>query len=141
MERAPAVEERDPTEKARRPEAAGEARGVFLALVQQALADGSFVRLVLARPGVVEPSAPRRVSVRALDLRGRPGLSFVEAHATRDLTHNAGVTEGLAEIDRLVGPVFAHAHLTTATGEAELRRGKRGTWGLSRRTARPAGTA
>jgi hypothetical protein len=125
----------------RRPEATGEARAAFLALVKEALGDGSFVRLVLARPNTGKASGPRRITVRALDLRGRPGLRFVETHATRDLTHNAGVAKGLAEIDRLVGPVFAHAHLLTASVDAELRRGKRGTWGLSRRAARPAAVA
>jgi SAM-dependent methyltransferase len=134
------VGERDPSDKSATA-ASGGARAEFLALVQHSLDAGDFVRLVLARPHERESPGPRRIAVRALALRGRPGLSFVESHATRDVTRNTDVAQGIGEIDRLLGPAFAHAHLQTTAGEAELRRSKRGTWGMSRRTAHRAAPA
>ncbi len=88
-----------------------------------------------ANPGAADPAAApsgaqdamQRVVVRPLTLRGQPHLSFVASHATRDLTHNMSVPEGLAQIRQWLGPVFRNAHLHTPGAETQLRFGKKGT--------------
>ncbi|NUZ04380.1 class I SAM-dependent methyltransferase [Piscinibacter koreensis] len=97
----------------------------FEALVQRALADASFVRLVLAGNRVAG-SDLRRVTVRAISLRGAPALSFVHSHGTRDVTRNEGIDEGLASIRELLAGTFAHAHLTTRAELIELRISRKG---------------
>ncbi|HEX7438366.1 MAG TPA: SAM-dependent methyltransferase [Caldimonas sp.] len=114
-------------------------RARFLALVQEALSGGAFARLVLAKPRA--PGDLARVTVRELVLRGAPGLSFLYSHATRDITKNLSLAQGFATIGELIGGVFAHAHLFTTTEEVELRVGRQGRAGLSRRKVARAAEA
>ncbi|HEX7441798.1 MAG TPA: SAM-dependent methyltransferase [Caldimonas sp.] len=109
-----------------------DARARFLALVQGALSGGTFARLVLAKPRA-QGDDLARVTVRKLALRGAPGVSFLYSHATRDITKNLALAQGLATIGELIGAAFAHAHLFTTTDEVELRVGRQGRAGLSRR--------
>lgn len=101
------------------------ARTRFLAL----LAD-PWSRLVLARPQGAEPGL-QRVTVRPLTLKGQPCLSFVSSHATRDVTKNLPVDEGLAQIASLLGSQFRNAHLFTPAQEVQLKFGKKGTGHVS----------
>jgi SAM-dependent methyltransferase len=115
-------------------EAASDAsRSAFLALLGRALEQGRLKKLVLARPTAPADDVATRIDVRAIAWRGSPALSFCEHHATRDVTRNAGLQEGLAQVEALIDAGYAHAHLHTTDGEAELRRSRRGTYGLSRR--------
>ena len=82
-------------------------------------------RLVLAKPDGAEPGL-QRVVVRPLLLRGAPSLSFVYSHATRDITKNLALDDGLRHLAKLVGPVFHRAHLFTANEESQLTISKRG---------------
>jgi SAM-dependent methyltransferase len=109
-----------------------DARARFLALLRAALADGTFERLVLARPLQAGADDPRRVAVRAVQLRGARHLQFVHSHPTRDVTQNHDVAAGIDAIDALVGTAFAHAHLQTAREAIELRVSRKGRAGLSR---------
>jgi SAM-dependent methyltransferase len=98
----------------------------FVALLAASLADGSFQRLLLGRPGSAAPADLRGVRVRRIALREGEGLSFVYRHATRDETRNFNVDAGLTEVrDRLL-PQFAHAHLLTAQRDIQLAIGKKG---------------
>ena len=89
---------------------------------------------MLASPTAREGDVATRIDVRAIAWRGAPALSFCEHHATRDVTRNLVLDEGLERLEALVAGAYAHAHLHTMDGEAELRRSRRGTFGLSRRT-------
>jgi hypothetical protein len=64
--------------------------------------------------------------VRPLQLRGQDCLSFVYSHATRDITKNLPVPEGLALLQTLPGTAFRNAHLLTPTEELQLVFSKRG---------------
>ncbi|MEO7338656.1 MAG: SAM-dependent methyltransferase [Caldimonas sp.] len=119
-------------ESAERP-AVDDARQRFFALLQDALAQHSFVRLLLAKPARPDEDG-LRVTVREVTLRGRRELSFVHSHATRDVTKNLSFEAGIALIDQLVGPAFAHAHLDTTTGKVEMRVSRKGRHGLTRST-------
>ena len=99
----------------------------------------SSVSCWLARPAG-EGSDLRRVAVRPVLLRGERCLQFVHTHATRDVTKNLDVDDGVVAIDALIGVAFAHAHLQTTREAIELRVSRKGRVGMSRHTLTPAVT-
>ena len=103
----------------------------FFARLGEHLERGSLSRLVLAKY-VGPPSDLQRVTVRPLLLRGQAHLSFVFSHATRDVTRNELLAEGLASLRALIGPQFRHAHLLAADEDLELRFSQRGKASLQR---------
>jgi hypothetical protein len=106
----------------------------FLAACVQALDEGRFERLVLA--GYRGPEADlKRVTVRAIALRGAPHLSFVSHHERRDLTHNEPQAQGLQTLRGWLGSTFANAHLHTPQQELQLAYSRKGRASL-RRSAR-----
>jgi len=115
--------------------AALEPLDAFLAGTRAAIEDGGFGSLVLSKPrhGGGEPSAIR---VRLIALKGVPVLSFVATHATRDVTRNLGVDDGLAEVVALLrpdhSPAFAHATLHASGGDTQLLVSKKGKATLRR---------
>ena len=111
----------------------------FLGLLQDSLADDTFVKLVLAKSRAAEADLVR-VSVRRITLKGQPQLCFLTTHATRDMTKNFAVAAGLAALRGLVGAAFSHAHLSTHTEDVELLTSKKGKRHLSRTKADPAET-
>ena len=112
----------------------------FLALVRAASADGTFESLVLSKPRAGS-DVPRTVRVRCIALKGRPTLSFVAAHATRDVTRNLSVDDGLGAIAEHLDPSrpgsFAHATLRTHAGETQLLVSKKGRATLRRHLREP----
>ena len=102
----------------------------FKELLAASLEQGRWLRLLLARPQGAEAGL-QRVVVRPLVLKGLPVLSFVYSYATRDITKNLTLPEGLALIDELLGFSFRNAHLTTPYGETQLVLSKKGKAQLS----------
>ena len=112
-------------------------RARFFEALADSLAAGRFRRLVLAKPrsGVDEL---QRVSVRRIDLRGRPCLQLLHQQRTRELTENLDQEEALARLEALLGPRLAHGHLFTADEELQLLISKKGKVALRRsRVAAP----
>ncbi|MFY9514525.1 MAG: methyltransferase [Rubrivivax sp.] len=97
----------------------------FFAALDDSLAQQRFVKLVLAKPRGGEPGL-ERLTVRLISLRGAPALSFLYRHATRDLTRNHTLDEGLAALRSLVGTPFRNAHLLTSSDELQLSFTKKG---------------
>ena len=112
----------------------------FIARLERALADGSFVRLVLARPRATAGDL-LRVSVRAVLLKGEAGLSFVHTHRTRDITKNLSFGDGVQQVRALLDASFGHAHLFTASDEIQLLISKKGRQTLVRGKAGHAAAA
>ena len=102
----------------------------FFSLLDNSLAQGRLTRLVLARPQGAEPGL-QRVTVRPLELRGQPVLSFVYRHDTRDVTKNLAVAEGVQRVRELVGASFRNAHLFTPGEETQLKLNRKGTGTLT----------
>jgi hypothetical protein len=100
-------------------------RQQLLNRLTQAQADGQWHRLVLSRPHAAGHGV-LRTTVRPILLKGQAMLSFVESHASRDITKNLPEPAGLARVDELVGDVFRNAHLFTTTAELQLKLGKKG---------------
>jgi len=97
----------------------------FLAACAQALAEGRFERLLLAGYGSAEPDL-KRITIRAIVLRGEPHLSFVYHHERRDLTRNLPQAQGLQTLRGLLGTEFANAHLHTPDQELQLAYSRKG---------------
>ena len=107
-----------------------EARERYQALLAARLEQGLWIRLVLAKPQTAAGDLQRAV-VRPLTLRGQSCLSFVYSHATRDITKNLPVAEGLAHIGELLGTTFRNAHLFCPQDETQLTISKKGKGHIS----------
>lgn len=93
-------------------------------LLRESLADESFIRLVMgAYRG--KDTTLRRIQVRSVLLRAGPRLSFVWSHATRDVTKNHVLEDGIAVIFNLIQNDFDSARLETVsqTWHLELKNG------------------
>jgi SAM-dependent methyltransferase len=92
--------------------------------VQQAIAERTFVSLVLSKSRRAAADSPTSVRIRLIELRGRPILSFVHSHATRDVTKNHEPETALAAVAALLdaeaSPSFAHATLHRSGGSCQL---------------------
>ena len=97
----------------------------FTRLLQTALADGSFVKLLLSKYTGAEPGL-ERLMLRELQLRGERQLSFLWRYQTKDVTKNHPVDEGLARVTALLGSDFQNAHLQTRTQEIQLAFSRKG---------------
>lgn len=116
----------------------------FIAACEAALRDARFERLLLAGYRGPEPDL-KRVTVRAIELRGEPHLSVVYSHDQRDVTKNLPPPAGLQELRALLGPLgFANAHLHTPQQELQLAYSRKGRASLRaghRETAAAQNTA
>ncbi|MFC1467784.1 SAM-dependent methyltransferase [Verrucomicrobiota bacterium] len=97
----------------------------FFNLLRECANAGTLVRLTLSKNKGDDPTL-KNVIIRPVELKGKPQLSFVYRHQTRDITKNHPIREAIELIDTLLGPVFKNAHLNTATEEAQLLFSKKG---------------
>ena len=107
------------------PAAQADAAARFSRLLATALSSGGFVKLLLSKP-VASDEALDRLLVREVALRGERHLSFLWRHATRDVTKNHPLAEGLKLVDGLLGVRFQNAHLHTHTAEVQLAYSRKG---------------
>jgi hypothetical protein len=106
------------------------ALGRFHALMASAIREGRCLKIVMAnhQGGDAQLGADvQRVMVRAVELKGRPHLSFLMRHPTKDITKNLPVDEGLALLSQWTqAQTFRNAHLHTPTEEVQLAFSKKG---------------
>ena len=107
----------------------------FIARLDQALAQGSLVKLVLAKPGATAGDL-KRVSARPVTLKGAACVSLVYTHQTKDITKNLAPPEALATVRSLLAQTFHHAHLFTTGADLQLLVSQRGKRTLVRGKAR-----
>ena len=106
----------------------------FFARLATHLAQGSLAKLVLAK-SCGAGSDLVRLTARPLTLHGQAHLQFVYSHATRDVTQNHPVAQGVDRLRELIGQRFAHAHLLAAGEDLELRFTKKGKASLQQRVS------
>ncbi|MBT9501416.1 MAG: SAM-dependent methyltransferase [Burkholderiaceae bacterium] len=109
----------------------------FLALLGDSLAQGGFAQLRLSKHRGASPDL-QRVTVREVQLKGQPVLSFLFKHQTRDITKNFPRDEGLAQVGALLWNDFQNAHLHTADQEIQLAYSRKGKASL--RVGKASGT-
>jgi SAM-dependent methyltransferase len=115
--------------------------GRFLEHLARSLADGRFVKLVLAGP---RPAAADllRVTARRVLIQGQPRLSLQLRHPTRDLTRNLAPDDAVEQVRQWLGTSFRNAHLGTRDDELQLVYSRKGVPHLSRQAlAEPAAPA
>lgn len=112
----------------------------FFTLLQTSLSEQRFVKLLLAKPQAVADGV-QRVALRALNIKGQPCWSFVDSHASRDVTQNLAPAAGLERLKTLLGPAFKTAHLHTQSQDVQLTISKRGKWLISVAPAAAAASA
>ncbi|MEO3692592.1 class I SAM-dependent methyltransferase [Roseateles paludis] len=110
----------------------------FVQRTRTALAAGRFVKLLLASPCGDEEGL-ERVTVRRIELKGQPLLSWLWRYQTRDVTKNLGLEESLQQLAELLGSGFRNAHLHTDTEELQFALSRKGRASLrsSRTVAEP----
>ena len=108
------------------PVATAPAHERFLHLVRLALAGGQFGKLLLSGPVGDDADDVERLTVRAIELRGEPALSFLWRHRTKDVTKNHAPEAGVAEIATLLGARFRNAHLHTVAEEVQFAVSRKG---------------
>jgi SAM-dependent methyltransferase len=110
----------------------------LMARLEASLVDGSFVKLVLAKPVRVSDDL-LRLSARQVMLRGEAVLSLVYTHKTRDVTKNHALHEGVALLRELLGTAFRNAHVQTRDEELQLSISKKGQCTLHVAAVKQAG--
>jgi SAM-dependent methyltransferase len=96
----------------------------FLALLRDALRDGSLVKLTLGKHRGPDATL-RNIFARPVTLKAGPSLAFVYRHDTRDITKNLPRDGALALVETLAASDFLDAHLFTTAQTARLSRTER----------------
>lgn len=111
----------------------------FFTLLNECTQNGTLVRLTLSKNKGGDPTL-KSVIIRPIELKGKPQLSFVYRHETRDITKNHPLRSAVGMIDTLLGPVFKNAHLNTQSQEAQLLFSKKDkpSFGVRKATNAPA---
>ena len=107
------------------PAATADATARFIRLLETALLDGQFVKLLFSKPSG-DDTTLERLTVREVVLRGERQLSFLWKHQTKDITKNHALRAALAEISGLLGTQFQNAHLLTQSEEVQLAFSRKG---------------
>lgn len=95
------------------------ARDRFLALLRDALTEGTLSKLTLGKYRGPDATL-RNVFIRPVALKTGPHLAFLSRHATRDVTKNLVPSAGYDAIVDLLGRDFLDAHLFTTTQSAQF---------------------
>ena len=109
---------------------------LFLRLLEECLADNTFVKLILGKYHGPEAGL-NRVFVRRLTLKGQACLSLLYRYKTKDITKNLPIPAGIAAIRELYATSFNNAHLQTVTEDIQLTTSKKGKCALQRGKAAP----
>ncbi|MEO7413157.1 MAG: SAM-dependent methyltransferase [Opitutaceae bacterium] len=111
-------------------------RSRFLALVANAVGDGTLIKLTLGKHRG-DDATLQNIFMRPVTLKSGRQLSLVWRHATRDVTKNHPPVEALALMESFVGKDFLDAHLFTTTQSAQLECSVDGSARLHVRSAPP----
>ena len=97
----------------------------FIEQLKDALTQEAFVSLVLSKHRGESPDL-QRVSVREVQIKGERSLSFLYRHATRDITKNLPLAQGIDQVRALLWNEFQNAHLHTEDHEIQLAYSRKG---------------
>jgi hypothetical protein len=102
----------------------------FTHRLREALADGSLVRLQLARPHPPAEPTLDKLLARPVRLRGIDHLALVWRHRSKDITKNLPLNEACALVEELLRSQFHHGHLLTRSHDVQLVHDRKGRWAL-----------
>lgn len=107
----------------------------WIQIVGQALADGTFVSLVLSRPTAAHGERePQTVRVRPVEYRGGLRYQWASRHARQETHENLTVEESVRRLPEVLGR-FQRAQLLTTVADFTARADRSGEWGWRRAAA------
>ncbi|MHC4877210.1 MAG: class I SAM-dependent methyltransferase [Planctomycetota bacterium] len=105
----------------------------FVQQFSESVRDDSFIQLVLSSPVKdVEPTA-HKVSARPVELSSGRAIQFTRHEPARETHQNFALPDAAAEVDRLFGTSFRHAHLFTTDADVMGKQRASGKLKVSRR--------
>ena len=99
-------------------------KAAFLDAVSESIAAGTFVKLILGKPGAAAGDV-KKAHVVLVTVRDKPCLKFVFTHPTKDVTDNKPVAEGGAALGNLLGATFLSGTLFSTIHDVTLTYNKR----------------
>src|SRR5579885_2051606 len=104
----------------------------FFGALDESLADGSFVKLTLAKYRGPDAGL-KNVYVRLVTLKRGPQLSLLYRHRAKDVVKNHAVAEGALLVRELLGSQFLSGHLFTSKEDLQVDFNRKGEARLVRR--------
>ena len=93
----------------------------FVERFAQSLRDDEFIQLVLSSPiKTVEPRITK-VTVRGIDLKSGYALQFTRLDGAQELHEHLDPQAAIAEVQRIFGQRFRHAHLFTVSADISAK--------------------
>jgi SAM-dependent methyltransferase len=124
-----------PTDETDRNPTPSMAHQEFLDLAVEALVDGSFRRLVFAKPRSAEYCP--RITIRPVVIRDQQMLSIVQSFPTNDITKNVATHLASETLRPLIFDAYLRSHLTTGTAQIDLSVTKKGAASIHRSQVTP----
>jgi SAM-dependent methyltransferase len=104
----------------------------FFGALDESLAEGSFVKLTLAKYRGAEGGL-KNIYVRRVQIKRGDSLSFLYRHKTKDVVKNHPVAEGARLVRELLGKEFLGGHLFTSSEDLEINFNRKGEARLVKR--------
>jgi hypothetical protein len=93
--------------------------------IKNSIGERTFIRLILSSP-VNKSGDLNKATIRLIELKGEPKLSFLFSHKTKDITKNFGIEEGSSQIEEMFDSVFTMCVIFTTGNDFSFRRTKKG---------------
>lgn len=90
----------------------------FIQQLNESIEQQGFQRLVLSRYRGEEDL--QRITIRLIEIKQQPQLSFVYSYRTQDITKNHAVADALTLVEQLLEDNFRQANLLTLTTDIQL---------------------
>ena len=109
-----------------------EAQQQFFQAIQKAIDTDTFVRITLSKP-YKKSGDLKKIRVKLAMIQKTQQLSFIYSHATKDITKNYEINEGLTTIQSLLASTFQIASLFSTEADYGLQINKKGSASFHRR--------
>src|SRR5438309_10283043 len=97
----------------------------FFGALEKSLADGTFVKLTLAKYRGAEHDL-KNIYVRRVQIKRGDSLSFLYRHKTKDVVKNHPVADGVGHVRSLIGKEFLSGHLFTSGEDLQIEFNRKG---------------
>lgn len=95
-------------------------------ILKNSLNDKTFIRLILSSP-VDKTLDLNKITVRLVEIKSEPRLSFLYSHKTKDVTKNFDTEDGITQISKLFSNTFTMCVIFTTENDFSFRRTKKGS--------------
>ncbi|OGE85644.1 MAG: hypothetical protein A2Y39_01300 [Candidatus Delongbacteria bacterium GWF2_40_14] len=96
----------------------------LIEILKKVLADKTFIRLILSSPADKSGDL-NKITVRLVEIKGEPKLSFLYSHKTKDIAKNFVIENGIARIGELFDNTLTMCVIFTTENDLSFRRTKK----------------